>query len=236
MVGSKPSGASRLMRLMRDLADELRRRPVEGLTVFFLVVAFALSVLWFLRDRDYVPVISALGLAAAVTGLFIVRWLEERGRRRAILRSVALELGVNVKVLDHPEFQPVTEDTAGAVVYPNLVTFAVEAALASGIFSPDRDLALIDRMREWRGRARELNDQLERFEIITSFMSEDKKYMMEQRNSVRGSPAFAIAEEGLKALFALVVEKYGQELDGELEEIRSSVLPAVGGGPGQDGG
>jgi hypothetical protein len=182
---------------------------LRGLSWYLLLVAFALTGIWFLRTRKIEAVASLLVLIATVTLTFVDRWAVRRERRRELLRGLVHELYMNLKVLDGPEFK-VTTAAATPTVYPRLYVGALEAVIASGAFTEARDRALSILLHGWLQRAHELNDRLLVTETRT-FINPTPVEVLSWQAALTGGAVLRITRTSLTDLAAHLVDHYASE-------------------------
>lgn len=146
----------------------MARIAITVLTFGALAVAMALGAAWFAAagpGQRFEPAVNTLALLAGITGIFAERWAAQRERRQQALESVESELALNAAVLMGEEFGE--HAPPGRRLYPRLLHSAVDAAFASGAFSPRRDGELIALLHGWRGQVGSVNRRLELTELLT---------------------------------------------------------------------
>jgi hypothetical protein len=146
------------------------RRCITVVTFTALLLAVALCVVWLIvspyRNSPLEPLVNALVVLAALTGIFAERWAGVRQRRAQTLHAVAMELARNVELLADAAFAPNTEHEAQPAVFPRLLVSAADTALVSGALDPRRDIALTPLLHGWRDAATGLNRRLDLTESL----------------------------------------------------------------------
>ena len=153
---------------MRHLADIV--------SLLLLVVALALSLRWLSQTHDLEPLITSIGLVAAILTFFVDPWLDTRNRRKDILGAIVFETLLNIKLLtEQSYFDPNYDISQGVIIYPRLIFASMDAALSSGLFSDPKHHKLLNAIQNSRGAAEHLNNYLSIAEILSLFKDNDSR-------------------------------------------------------------
>ena len=184
---------------------------LRGLSWYLLLLAIAMTGVWFMRTRKVEAVASLLVLIATVTLTFVDRWVAGRDRRRELLRGLVHELYMNLNVLGDEKFKvsPTAPPTTPAV-YPRLYLGALQAVTASGAFTETRDRQLSILLHGWLQRAHAFNDRLLVTEIRTITNPTPEEVAL-WRTTLAGGAVMRDTRKSLNELAAHLVDHYAKE-------------------------
>lgn len=178
---------------------------------FILLSAAALAKIGRLIEApDFESAASCFALVAAVTGLFITRWLAEKERRRALLRSLSHEIYMNLQVLKDPKFQPQSETSVSVAVFPRFYISTLQATISSGAFANEIDKELFKLMHNWLQRAGEFNHRLDISEAQI-FNNPTSCKFAEFSSKLSSGTVFVITRQSLVALSDHMILRYSKE-------------------------
>jgi hypothetical protein len=186
----------------------VRRIFLRGLSWYLLLLAVAMTGVWFMRTRKVEAVASLLVLIATVTLTFVDRWEARRARRQELLRALVHELYMNLNVFKGPEFTPAPAATP--IVYPRLYLGALHAVLGSGAFTEARDRQLSTLLHGWLQRAHEFNDRL----LVTEtrmFTNPTPTETATWQAALTGGAVLRITRTSLNDLALHLVDHYASE-------------------------
>jgi hypothetical protein len=143
----------------------LRHEYIVPITIALLAAAFLAAVGWLIYSPDFEPAVTSLALLAAITGLFIDRWVVERQHRKQLLRALMHELYANnhqIKELRDAAASFNTEQPH--VILPRFLTSTLGTVIASGVFTGETDAQLWFLLHRWQHRATDANVRLSAME------------------------------------------------------------------------
>jgi len=184
---------------------------LRGLSGYLLLLAAAMTGIWFMRTRKVEALASLLVLIATVTLTFVDRWVAHRERRRELLRGLVHEVYMNLNVLDDQKLKvsPTAPPTMPAV-YPRLYLGALQAVTASGAFTETRDRQLSIQLHGWLQRAHAFNDRLLAVEIRTITNPTPEEVTL-WRTTLAGGAIMRDTRKSLHELAAHLVDQYARE-------------------------
>jgi hypothetical protein len=138
---------------------------VTSLTFFPLLLGFLLATVWWTKERNFEPLLTALGLLATITGIFAERWASAYEKRIEFMRALLNECRSNEAILSDNRFNPNSHKPGRPIVFPRLIMSVTETALASGVFAERKDRELFSLLHQWRHTVNEFNRRLDVTEL-----------------------------------------------------------------------
>ncbi|GAA6621644.1 hypothetical protein [Scytonema sp. NUACC26] len=138
---------------------------VTLITFFPLLLGFILATVWWTKERNFEPLLTALGLLATITGIFAERWASAYEKRIEFLRALLNECRSNEAILSDRRFNSNSHQSGRPIVFPRLIVSVTETALASGVFAERKDRELFSLLHQWRHTVNEFNRRLDITEL-----------------------------------------------------------------------
>ncbi|KAF3888789.1 MULTISPECIES: hypothetical protein [Nostocales] len=138
---------------------------VTLITFFPLLLGFILATIWWTREKNFEPLLTALGLLATITGIFAERWATAYEKRVEFMRALLNECRSNEAILSDNRFNSNSHKPGRPVVFPRLIVSVTETALASGVFAERKDRELFSLLHQWRHTVNEFNRRLDITEL-----------------------------------------------------------------------
>ena len=186
------------------------RHWIVVIGIVLLVIAAFTAIAWCISTPDFEPFVSLLTLIAAITGLVIDRWLGERERRTALLRSLAHEVYINLQIMNNPLFQKEVEKSSTIPVFPRFYLATLQSTISSGTFATEKDEKLFKLMHGLLQRSIEFNHRLD----ITEFQIFSKptpEVISQFREKLSSGQAFSAVRQSLTELSKLLIDQYSNE-------------------------
>ena len=179
-------------------------------TVLLIILALFAALYWIVTERHPEPVLVSFVLLSTILGIFADRWVATKEKRSATLKVLVEECYKNIRV--QKQISEISERNDEAVVelFPRFYVSTVQATIASGIFSGERDAELNVLMHDWLQRGTEANDRLAITEIRL-MVQPSKESVGKFREKLKASEVQNNAEYSLTALVDCLLEEYSPE-------------------------
>lgn len=179
---------------------------VTFITFFPLLVGFIIAIVWWAKEGNEEPLLTALGLLATITGIFGERLASAIEKRRELLYALLNECTSNRTTLSDSRFDP-NSRLGRPTVFPRLITSVTETAITSGIFAErkDRDLFLL--LLQWRHTGNEFNHRLDITELRT-FTNMSSQEINSLHEALQESKEFNDALALTKRIATVLESKY----------------------------
>lgn len=141
------------------------KRLVTLITFVSLLLGFILATVWWAKERNFEPLLTALGLLATITGIFAERWASAYEKKIEFMRALLNECRANKAILSDNRFKPNSRKSGRPIVFPRLIISGTETALASGVFAERKDRELFSLLYNWLRTANEFNRRLDITEL-----------------------------------------------------------------------
>ena len=128
--------------------------------MILLLAAIVVAIYWAFREQHPEPWLTLFVLLATIIGVFGDRWISEREKRSVTLRVVAEELFKNTQVSSGLCKISEQDDARRLLTLPRFYISSLELAVASGIFSTDKDAKLNRLMHTWLSIAHQTNQRI----------------------------------------------------------------------------
>lgn len=175
-----------------------------------LIAANVLAIIWFSVEGGFEPAITSLLILAAITGIFVERWINAKQKRKELLYSLVHELYLNLGVMKNKAFRPDESEIKKSVVFPRLMTQALDATISSGAFMGTQDRELFKLLHNWQQMANEFNNRLGVTERLI-FQNQSKENIVIIRNKVRTGIVMQTVSDSLSKITEHVTENYALE-------------------------
>lgn len=128
-------------------------------------------------------------------------------QKKAIIRSVASEIMININIVRDEKFNVNNLDSAGFVIYPRFSCIALESIITSGLFNGEIDKELYTRVFEMVELVNSFNHRLDFIENM--LMKASKDDIVSTRIKLRDSAFRTQILSQSKELGYLLIDKYG---------------------------
>ncbi len=140
------------------------RALIIGFSFGSLIIANLVAIWWYIDERGFEPFITSLLIFAAITGIFVEKWIAERDKRKELLVGLAHELFINMNKLKDGIFTPTPSEMGKFVFYPRLESIVVNSVIWSGSFSGKKDKDFFKQIHIWREKCQQFNRLLDQTE------------------------------------------------------------------------
>lgn len=137
----------------------LKELNIKFIIPSVLAIALLGAICWFIYSPDFEPAITAFGLLAAISAIYIDRILADNERRRELLIALAHEIYMNIGVLKDIKTADEKDDKKPNVL-PRLYTSTVKGVISTGIFTSKKDKKLWKLITAWLQFSEDFNIRL----------------------------------------------------------------------------
>jgi hypothetical protein len=195
-----------------------RRHLAELISLVLSLVALVLAALWYKSTLDYEPLITSIGIAAAILAFFVEPWLEKRSTRKDMILAIIFAIAHNIAILGNRRFNPDIDLSEGRMIYPRLIYSCLDRVLSSGLFNDDKDGELRSATLNARVYFENFNNYLMAFEIRSLFLPDTEELRRHHKEMV-SSELYHTTMERMSSLTKVIVRRYSKEADLDLSAV-----------------